>query len=60
MVVFDQKLYLLNTDVVTLPFNSTDFETELSENKWVLQGGGGLTLNKPQNLQPQRTHKRGG
>ena len=54
MVVFDQKLYLLNTDVVTLPFNSTDFADELSENKWVLQGGGGLTPEQAAELEDSK------
>jgi len=37
IVIYNRQMYLLNTGVggVTLPFNSTNFETELAANIWI-------------------------
>ena len=44
--VYNQELYLLDNTAVTIPYESSDFETELSENKWVLQGGAPTELSR--------------
>ena len=43
-VTVDNVGYLLNNNVV-LPFNSTDFATELAENKWLTLGGSTITID---------------
>lgn len=37
IVIYNRQMYLINTGVdgVTLPFNSTNFETELAANLWI-------------------------
>ena len=41
IVIYDKIQYILDENIAPLPFESTDFTTELSEGKWVALGGGG-------------------
>ena len=43
IVVSDKKQYILDESVAPLPFNSTDFATELAANKWIPLGSAGST-----------------
>lgn len=41
IVVYEKQQYILDETLAPLPFNSTDFNSELTAGKWVALGGGG-------------------
>ena len=50
IVVVDKKQYILDESIAPLPFNSTDFTTELAANIWVALGGGGSGASTAANV----------